>query len=120
VPGSGRKFTELYNVQQPPYNRLDPLVRVCIGTTQRVYSLLRGEAELPEDLDEESGYELAPDRPMEVTCSSSTSATTLAARRAQVERPGGVCVRSVGCRVVGATWAHDEAGHDRLGNRTSR
>ena len=66
VPGSGRKFTELYNVQHLTHNKVDPVASVCIGTIQRVYSMLRGEAELPEDLDEESGYELAPDRPVEV------------------------------------------------------
>jgi type I restriction enzyme R subunit len=66
VAGSGRKFTELYNVQHLTHNRVDPVASVCIGTIQRVYSMLRGEADLPEDLDEEPGYELAPDRPVEV------------------------------------------------------
>jgi len=66
VPGSGRKFTELYNVQHLSHNRIDPVASVCIGTIQRVYSMLRGEAELPEDLDEESSFELTPDRPVEV------------------------------------------------------
>ncbi len=66
VPGSGRKFTELYNVQHLTHNRLDPVASVCVGTIQRVYSMLRGEADLPEDLDAESGYEVAPDRPVEV------------------------------------------------------
>jgi type I restriction enzyme R subunit len=60
VPGSGRKFTELYNVQHLVHNKVDPVASVCIGTIQRVYSMLRGEADLPEDLDQESGYELAP------------------------------------------------------------
>jgi len=66
VPGSGRKFTELYNVQHLTHNQVDPVASVCIGTIQRVYSMLRGEADLPEDLDEESAYELSPDRPVEV------------------------------------------------------
>lgn len=66
VPGSGRKFTELYNVQHLTSNKLDPVASVCIGTIQRVYSMLRGEAELPAELDEEAGYELTPDRPVEV------------------------------------------------------
>jgi len=66
VPGSGRKFTELYNVQHLTRNQIDPVASVCIGTIQRVYSMLRGEADLPEDLDEESGYELSPERPVEV------------------------------------------------------
>jgi len=66
VPGSGRKFSELYNVQHLTHNQVDPVASVCIGTIQRVYSMLRGEGELPADLDEESGFELAPDRPVEV------------------------------------------------------
>ena len=66
VPGSGRKFTELYNVQHLTHNKVDPVTSVCIGTIQRVYSMLRGEADLPEDLDQGSGYELVPDRPVEV------------------------------------------------------
>ena len=65
MPGSGRKFTELYNVQHLTHDKVDLVASVCIGTIQRVYSMLRGEA-LPEDLDETSGYELAPDRPVEV------------------------------------------------------
>ena len=66
VPGSGRKFTELYNVQHLTHNKVDPVASVCIGTIQRVYSMLRGDADLPEDLDERSGHELIPDRPVEV------------------------------------------------------
>jgi type I restriction enzyme R subunit len=66
VPGSGRKFTELYNVQHLTHNQVDPVASVCIGTIQRVYSMLRGEADLPADLDEESAYQLSRDRPVEV------------------------------------------------------
>ncbi|MEO6627736.1 MAG: DEAD/DEAH box helicase family protein, partial [Aquihabitans sp.] len=66
VPGSGRKFTELYNVQHLTHNKVDPVASVCIGTIQRVYSMLRDDADLAEDVDETSGYELVPDRPVEV------------------------------------------------------
>jgi type I restriction enzyme R subunit len=66
VPGSGRKFTELYNVQHLTHNRLDPVASVCIGTIQRVYSMLRGEPDLPDDVDESTGYDVLPDRPVEV------------------------------------------------------
>lgn len=66
VPGSGRKFSELYNVQLLTSNRVDPVASVCIGTIQRVYSMLRGDAELPDDLDERSGFDVAPGRPVEV------------------------------------------------------
>jgi type I restriction enzyme, R subunit len=66
VPGSGRKFTELYNVQHLTHNRFDPVASVCIATIQRVYSMLRGEADLDESVEEASGFDFAPDRPVEV------------------------------------------------------
>lgn len=68
VPGRGVKFTQDYNVQLLSSNQL-PIpdsVSVCIGTIQRVYSMLRGDPDLAEGLDEESGYERAPERPVEV------------------------------------------------------
>jgi len=67
TPDTGRKFTELYNVQHLTSNQLDSVSRVTICTIQRLYSMLRGE-ELPEDLDEVSGFELAAadNRPREV------------------------------------------------------
>ncbi len=67
TPDTGRKFTELYNVQHLTSNALDPVCRVTICTIQRLYSMLRGE-ELPEDADELSTYEIsaADGRPKEV------------------------------------------------------
>lgn len=67
TPDTGRKFTELYNVQHLTSNALDPVCRVTICTIQRLYSMLRGE-ELPEDADEMSAYEIgaADARPKEV------------------------------------------------------
>jgi type I restriction enzyme R subunit len=67
TPGDGRKFTDLYNVQLLTSNRIDPAARVVITTVQRLYSMLRGEEELPEDADEKSGSEIEPDRPVEVS-----------------------------------------------------
>jgi type I restriction enzyme R subunit len=67
TPGDGRKFTDLYNVQLLTSNRIDPAARVVITTVQRLYSMLRGEEELPEDADEKSGSEIEPDKPVEVT-----------------------------------------------------
>jgi type I restriction enzyme R subunit len=58
TPDTGRKFTELYNVQHLTSNALDPVCRVTICTIQRLYSMLRGE-ELDEDLDEKSGFEVS-------------------------------------------------------------
>jgi type I restriction enzyme R subunit len=67
TPDTGRKFTELYNVQHLTSNQLDSVARVTICTIQRLYSMLRGE-ELDEDIDEKSGFELAAadDRPKDV------------------------------------------------------
>jgi type I restriction enzyme R subunit len=67
APDTGRKFTEVYNVQHLTSNNLDPVCRVTICTIQRLYSMLRGE-ELPEDADEISTYEIgaADGRPKEV------------------------------------------------------
>src|SRR5450759_4612117 len=58
APDTGRKFTEVYNVQHLTSNNLDPVARVTICTIQRLYAMLRGE-ELDEDIDEKSGFELA-------------------------------------------------------------
>ena len=61
VPGDGRKFTELYNVQLLESNSINPVSKVCISTIQRVYSMLRGE-DLDPELEEASGYDLASTR----------------------------------------------------------
>jgi type I restriction enzyme R subunit len=57
APDTGRKFTEVYNVQHLTSNQLDSVARVTICTIQRLYSILRGE-ELDEDMDEKSGFEI--------------------------------------------------------------
>ena len=61
VPGDGRKFTELYNVQLLQSNSIDPVSKVCISTIQWVYSMLRGE-ELDPEMEEASGYDVAATR----------------------------------------------------------
>ena len=69
VPGDRRKFTELYNVRRLASSQLDmaseAAAKVHISTIQRLYSILRGE-ELDESLDERSGFDTAPEQPMEV------------------------------------------------------
>jgi type I restriction enzyme R subunit len=57
TPDDGRKFTELYNVQHLKSNRLDPVSRVCITTIQRLYSMLRGDADLDPTLEEGSQFD---------------------------------------------------------------
>lgn len=57
TPDDGRKFTELYNVQLLTSNTFDPVSKVCITTIQRVYSMLRGEAEFDAAEEEESLFD---------------------------------------------------------------
>ena len=54
TPDDGRKFTELYNVQHLSGSRCEDVNRVCIMTIQRLYSMLRGDEEFDETLDEQS------------------------------------------------------------------
>ena len=61
VPGEGRKFTELYNVQLLQSGNIDRVSRVCIATIQRVYSMLKGE-ELDPEMEELSGFDIAAAR----------------------------------------------------------
>ena len=65
-PDDGRAFTDLYNVQHLASNTIDPVARVTISTIQRLYSVLRGEAELAPELDELSADALAPAAPVPV------------------------------------------------------
>jgi type I restriction enzyme, R subunit len=66
VPDVNRKFAELYNVQQLSGNAIDPVARVTISTIQRLYSTLRGDAELDPELDEHSANQVEPDEPVAV------------------------------------------------------
>jgi len=55
-PGTGRLFTELYNVQRLGPAGLDPPAKVVISTIQRVFAQLTG-AELSEEDEEQSDFE---------------------------------------------------------------
>ena len=55
-PGTGRSFTELYNVQRLGSAGLDKDAAVVIATIQRVFSLLTGR-ELSEEDEEKSAFE---------------------------------------------------------------
>jgi type I restriction enzyme R subunit len=57
TPDDGRKFTELYNVQLLTSNTIAPVNKVCITTIQRLYSMLRGEAEFEAENEEESLFD---------------------------------------------------------------
>lgn len=69
TPDDGRKFTELYNVQHLTSNTIDPSSKVVVTTIQRLYSMLRGEAEFDPANEETSLAESAPAlaAPLEVT-----------------------------------------------------
>jgi type I restriction enzyme R subunit len=58
TPDDGRLFTELYNVQRLTSNVIDPVSKVTITTIQRLYSMLKGEAEYDEQNEEGSLFEL--------------------------------------------------------------
>ena len=70
VPDDPRRFTELYNVRRLTSSRLDmageAATKVHVSTIQRLYSILRGEDDHDEGLDERSGFETAPEQPVEV------------------------------------------------------
>jgi type I restriction enzyme R subunit len=69
LPDDGRKFGDVYNVQLLRSNTIDPAASVVITTLQRLYSILRGEKELAEELEDESLFEIesgADQAPVEV------------------------------------------------------
>jgi type I restriction enzyme R subunit len=68
TPDDGRKFTEIYNVQRMTSNSLDEVSKVCITTIQRLYSMLSGEEEFQEELEEGSLFNTSPidQKPKEV------------------------------------------------------
>jgi type I restriction enzyme R subunit len=59
IPGDGRKFTEIYNVQLLSSNTIDPVCRVAITTIQRLYSILKGDSEYDSGNEETSAATLA-------------------------------------------------------------
>ncbi len=63
TPDDGRKFTEIYNVQHLKSNVMDGVANVCICTIQRLYSILKGESEFSDEMDELSAGDLADSLP---------------------------------------------------------
>jgi type I restriction enzyme, R subunit len=72
TPDDGRKFTEIYNVQHLTNNTIDPVNKVTITTIQRLFSMLKGEAQYDPENEEESFYDHAPAdaKPKEVSYNS--------------------------------------------------
>ncbi len=69
TPDDRRKFTDLYNARMLDSSDLDiadeQATKVHVSTIQRLYSILRGEP-IDQHLDEKTGFETAPKRPVEV------------------------------------------------------
>lgn len=57
APDDNRKFTELYNVQRLTSNAVGSASKVVISTIQRMYSILKGEAELTPEAEEHTPME---------------------------------------------------------------
>lgn len=55
--GEGHKFTDLYIAQHLQHNKIDKDAKVVITTIQRLYSMLRGEADYDEKDEEFSSFE---------------------------------------------------------------
>ncbi len=66
IPETKRKFPAEYNVQHLTSNTVDTTSRVCISTVQRIFSVLKGDNEMDEELDQKSIYELPVLAPVEV------------------------------------------------------
>jgi type I restriction enzyme R subunit len=58
-PDDSRKFPILYTVQRLKSNSINPAAKVVITTIQRLYSMLKGEAEFDPDNEEGSGFDSA-------------------------------------------------------------
>ena len=56
TPDDGRKFTEIYNVQNMKTNHIDDVSNVSIATIQRMFSMLSGH-EIDEELEEQSMFD---------------------------------------------------------------
>src|SRR5436190_10038614 len=59
TPDDNRRFTELYNVQRLTTNTIGASTKVAITTIQRLYSMLKGEAGLDPEAEEESSFGFA-------------------------------------------------------------
>ena len=69
TPDDGRKFSELYNLQQLTSSTIDPVAKVTITTIQRLYSIMRGEP-LDAEAEEHGGFAIEPSHPIEVSYDS--------------------------------------------------
>ena len=69
TPDDHRRFTDLYPIQRLTSNTVRDSAKVVITTIQRLYSMIRGEAELPPEAEEGSEFDPVGERlkrPVEV------------------------------------------------------
>ena len=59
-PDDARKFPELYTVQRLAANAINPAAKVVITTIQRLYSMLKGDAEYDSGNEEDSAFDSPP------------------------------------------------------------
>ena len=59
-PDDARKFPELYTVQRLDANAINPAAKVVVTTIQRLFSMLKGEAEYDAGNEDESAFDSAP------------------------------------------------------------
>ena len=59
-PDDARKFPKLYTVQRLDANAVNPAAKVVVTTIQRLFSMLKGDAEYDAGNEDESAFEAAP------------------------------------------------------------
>ena len=57
APGDGRKFPAIYNVQRLADNAINPAAKVVVTTIQRLFSMLKGEADYDAGNEDDSAFE---------------------------------------------------------------
>ncbi len=72
TPDDGRKFKELYNIQLLKSNALDKISKVTITTIQRFFSMLKGEEDIDDDLENQSlfTYSAGDESPVDIEYNS--------------------------------------------------
>ncbi len=59
-PDDARKFPELYTVQHLGANAINPAAKVVVTTIQRLFSMLKGDAEYDAENEDDSAFDAAP------------------------------------------------------------
>jgi type I restriction enzyme R subunit len=76
TPDDNRKFTDLYKVQRLTTNTISSSTKVVITTVQRLYSMLKGEPDLPPEQEDGSAFDhedMLPKEPLPVVYNAAIS-----------------------------------------------